>query len=62
MATFGPEGPLQCSGLDVVRYDPQQLEQVFGDGFQLSGSLVTFHQTPTGKGQQFLYCWFKVDP
>lgn len=60
MATFGPEGPLQCSGLDVVRYDPQQLEQVFGSAFQLRGSLLTDHQTPAGKSQQFLYCWFEV--
>ena len=25
VATFGPEGPTKCSGLDVVRYDPDAL-------------------------------------
>ena len=24
VATFGPEGPTKCSGLNVVRYDPEQ--------------------------------------
>jgi SAM-dependent methyltransferase len=60
MATFGPNGPLQCSGLDVVRYDDRQLQQVFGDGFELLGSELTDHHTPMGTDQQFLYCWFRV--
>jgi len=60
MATFGPNGPLQCSGLDVVRYDQKKLQQVFGDGFELLGSELTDHHTPMGTDQQFLYCWFKV--
>ena len=29
MATFGPEGPEQCSGLDVVRYDAEHLHGQF---------------------------------
>lgn len=60
MATFGPEGPLQCSGLDVVRYNQTQLQQVLGDGFELLGSELTTHLTPMGSEQQFLYCWFEV--
>ena len=60
MATFGPNGPLQCSGLDVVRYDDQKLHHEFGEDFQLMGSQLTFHHTPMGKHQQFLYCWFRV--
>jgi SAM-dependent methyltransferase len=60
MATFGPNGPLQCSGLDVVRYDDQQLHHAFGEGFQLMGSELSDHHTPKGKDQQFLYCWFRV--
>ncbi len=60
MATFGPDGPLQCSGLDVVRYDAKQLQQVFGDWFELLGSEMADHHTPMGNQQQFLYCWFRV--
>jgi len=60
MATFGPNGPLKCSGLDVVRYDDQQLHHEFGDGFRLLGSELTAHHTPMGTDQQFLYCWCRV--
>ncbi len=60
MATFGPNGPLQCSGLEVVRYDDQRLHHEFGEGFQLMGSELTDHHAPTGKDQQFLYCWCRV--
>ena len=60
MATFGPDGPLQCSGLDVVRYNQTQLQQVLGDGFKLLGSELTTHLTPMGSEQQFLHCWFEV--
>lgn len=61
MATFGPNGPKQCSGLEVVRYDDQQLYNEFGDGFQLVGSELTHHHTPMNTDQQFLYCWCRID-
>lgn len=60
MATFGPQGPLQCSGLDVVRYDDHRLHDEFGEGFRLLGSELAEHHTPMGTDQQFLYCWCKV--
>ena len=60
MATFGPDGPLQCSGLDVVRYDDQSLHHEFGEGFQMIGSELAEHNTPMGTHQQFLYCWCRA--
>jgi len=30
VATFGPEGPQKCSGLDVVRYGAERLHGEFG--------------------------------
>ena len=60
MATFGPQGPVKCSGLDVVRYDDQKLHDEFGGGFELLGSEITNHHTPMNTEQQFLYCWCKV--
>jgi SAM-dependent methyltransferase len=60
MATFGPNGPLKCSGLDVVRYDDQSLHHEFGEGFRLQGSELSQHHTPMGTDQQFLYCWCRV--
>lgn len=58
MATFGPEGPTKCSGLDVVRYSEDQLATVFGPRFVLLKSSREDHMTPTGKTQQFIYCLF----
>ena len=60
MATFGPDGPLKCSGLDVVRYDDQTLHHEFGAGFQLMGSEIFEQNTPMGTRQQFLYCWCRA--
>jgi len=35
VGTFGPEGPIRCSGLDVVRYDADALHGEFGPRFRL---------------------------
>jgi len=56
VATFGPEGPKKCSGLDVMRYDSDSLYGEFGSRFRLIESLTELHQTPLGTIQQFLYC------
>lgn len=56
VGTFGPEGPLRCSGLEVVRYDPDGLHDQFGAGFELVEHRVEDHQTPLGSTQQFVYC------
>lgn len=57
VATFGPGGPTKCSGLDVVRYDPNTLHDEFGPRFQLVKHLTELHQTPGGSIQQFTYCY-----
>jgi ubiquinone/menaquinone biosynthesis C-methylase UbiE len=57
IATFGPHGPLQCSGLDIVRYTSEQLHTEFGENFQLLRSAAEDHVTPAGKHQEFVYCY-----
>jgi ubiquinone/menaquinone biosynthesis C-methylase UbiE len=57
VATFGPEGPQRCSGLDVVRYDPDGLHAEFGPAFQKVGAVTEVHRTPWGSEQQFIYCY-----
>jgi ubiquinone/menaquinone biosynthesis C-methylase UbiE len=57
VATFGPEGPLRCSGLEVVRYDAEGLHHEFGESFALMEHQTETHQTPLGKEQQFVYCY-----
>ena len=61
VATFGPEGPKQCSGLDVVRYDAASLHGEFGAAFKLEESSTETHHTPCGTTQQFLYCLCRVE-
>lgn len=56
VATFGPEGPRQCSGLEVVRYDAASLHGAFGDRFMLVEHQLEEHTTPAGRLQQFVYC------
>jgi len=58
MATFGPQGPTKCSGLEVRRYDADSLAEIFGARFRLVESLLEMHETPAGGQQQFLYCHF----
>ncbi|OYW14753.1 MAG: SAM-dependent methyltransferase [Hydrogenophilales bacterium 12-64-6] len=57
VAAFGPGGPLQCSGLDVVRYAPDSLHAEFGAPFRLLGHETEIHHTPAGKEQEFVYCY-----
>jgi 2-polyprenyl-3-methyl-5-hydroxy-6-metoxy-1,4-benzoquinol methylase len=61
IATFGPEGPVKCSGLDAVRYDVDSLQAEFGPRFRLIESMTELHHTPFGTTQQFLYCCFVVE-
>lgn len=58
VAAFAPDGPLQCSGLPVVRYSPQALHAQFGDAFELVEHAAEAHRTPAGIVQQFIYCHF----
>lgn len=57
VATFGPHGPLKCSGLDIVRYAPQDLQREFGADYRLVQSVTEDHVTPAGKHQEFVYCY-----
>ena len=57
VGSFGPGGPLQCSGLDVVRYSPDALHGEFGVPFELVKSTREAHLTPGGKTQEFVYCY-----
>lgn len=57
VATFAPDGPTKCSGLDVMRYAPEELHSTFGDNFTLMHSEQERHHTPFGTEQSFIYCY-----
>lgn len=56
VATFAPDGPEQCSGLPVARYDHAQLHGEFGPAFELLEHASEEHKTPWGTLQHFVYC------
>lgn len=57
VATFSLNGPMKCSGLDVVRYSPDKLHDEFGNRFDLINHVEEAHKTPFGTVQQFIYCF-----
>ena len=59
MATFALDGPTQCSGLDVVRYDATSLGAQLGADFRLMDTFAETHLTPWGGEQRFCWCWFQ---
>lgn len=60
LATFGPDGPLRCSGLDICRYGIDALQDLLGAQFTLQHHELEQHRTPAGSAQQFLYSWWRL--
>lgn len=59
MATFGSNGPLKCSGLEIVRYSAESLKKELGETFKLEKHFTETHKTPFDATQEFLYCLFR---
>ena len=60
VATFGPSGPEQCSGLPVVRYTAEGIHGEFGGQFKKVSSEGEIHHTPWGAEQEFVYCYCRM--
>lgn len=60
VATFAEDGPTRCSGLEVARYSPRQLQEEFGEGFAPVESHRELHRTPGGSEQAFTYVVLRV--
>jgi ubiquinone/menaquinone biosynthesis C-methylase UbiE len=60
VATFAPDGPERCSGLDVMRYSPESLHREFGGGFEMVDSTRETHHTPFETEQKFIYCYCRM--
>jgi hypothetical protein len=61
VASFAPDGPTRCSGLEVVRYSCESMHDEFGEGFRLLDGVREEHHTPEGAAQAFVYCLCRVD-
>lgn len=59
IATFAPDGPEKCSGLEVRRYDARSLATELGAGCDLLKCVAEIHVTPQGKEQSFQYSLFR---
>lgn len=53
IATFSENGPNQCSGLDVKKYSPEELAEVFAPEFELVWGTKRTHVTPWDSEQEF---------
>jgi ubiquinone/menaquinone biosynthesis C-methylase UbiE len=62
LATFGPAGPTQCSGLPTRCYDAPELIRLLGPDFDPLASRLHQHTTPAGAQQQFLYLLARRTP
>ena len=58
IASFAPDGPKRCSGLDIVRYDATGLQAELGKGLVLLEQAEERHRTPAGAEQKFAYYRF----
>lgn len=59
IGTFSKDGPLKCSGLDILQYDEHTLSKIFENSFQLISCLTSDHITPFETVQNFQFCSFK---
>lgn len=58
IGTFAPDGPEQCSGLPIVRYDAASLSAILGADFKLIDTRRHDHATPWGALQRFQFSTF----
>lgn len=58
IASFAPDGPKKCSGLDTKAWDAPSLQQFLGNKFTLVETCDEQHSTPGGSQQHFNYCLF----
>lgn len=59
LATFSKSGPKKCSGLDIMQYDKEKLQELFGEQFTLIKSFEEVHRTPYNTEQNFIYNLFQ---
>lgn len=62
IATFAPDGPEQCSGLPVLRNDPNGIASLLGPTFELLATTRQVHRTPAGGEQAFSWAAFSALP
>lgn len=59
IGTFSENGPLKCSGLNIMQYSQTQLVQQFQQSFNKVKCITENHQTPFNTTQNFTFCSFQ---
>lgn len=59
IATFASDGALQCSGLDVMRYDAEGLANLLAPDFELVEAFDYLYHRPDGDVRPFTYTLFR---
>lgn len=59
LAQFNLEGAKKCSGLTVVNYNEQMLQEKLGEQFKLIKSFNHTYAQPSGNTREFVYTLFK---
>lgn len=59
IGAFAADGPVRCSGLDVVRYDQQGISEELGACFRLLSETADPHKTPWETEQKFAFFSFQ---
>jgi SAM-dependent methyltransferase len=56
IGTSSKDGPLKCSGLEIVQYGLDELVEVFAPKFQKERCIKVNHETPFNTKQGFTFC------
>lgn len=56
IGTFSHAGPDKCSGLEVHKYNAEELTALFENKFNRMAALQSDHLTPAGAVQNFVFC------
>jgi ubiquinone/menaquinone biosynthesis C-methylase UbiE len=59
IATFAPDGPTRCSGIDVTRHDAASIGALLGPDFELLAEDRETHVTPGGAEQRFAWAMLR---
>lgn len=62
MGVFAPDGPAQCSGLDVQRWSTDELTAFLAPDFIVEVALTQTHRTPSGAAQRFSWVQARKSP
>jgi SAM-dependent methyltransferase len=59
IGTFSERGPERCSGLQIRKYNEEEMSRSFSEGFKKIHCINMDHETPFKTKQNFTFCSFR---